>query len=116
MESNGPGTARADEAVMLLHDDLFSRLDSSIADLWKEARASHFWRQIVAGGWDAKLYRLTMLQIFHYTRHNSINQAVAALRTDPEQMPLLRFVYGHAKEELGHERLVLHDLRSIGLL
>jgi pyrroloquinoline quinone (PQQ) biosynthesis protein C len=57
-----------------------------------------------------------MLQIFHYTRHNSINQAIAALRIDPEQMPLLRFVYGHAKEELGHERLVLHDLRSIGLL
>jgi len=31
------------------------------------------------------------------------------------QAELLRFVYGHAKEELGHEQLVLNDLKSIGL-
>ena len=54
----------------------------------------------------AELYRLTMVQIFHYTRHNSINQAVAAFRAEPEQLSLLRFVYGHAREELGHEKMV----------
>lgn len=101
---------------MTLHDDLFARLDSSIANLWAQAQASTFWRQIVASGCDPELYRVTMIQIFHYTRHNSINQAVAALRTEPEQMSLLRFVYGHAKEELGHEKLVVHDLKSVGMM
>ena len=57
-----------------------------------------------------------MIQIFHYTRHNSVNQAAAAFRADPDDLPLLRFIYGHAKEELGHERLALHDLRSQGLV
>ena len=57
-----------------------------------------------------------MCQIFHYTRHNSVNQAAAAFRADPDDLPLLRFIYGHAKEELGHERLALHDLRSSGLI
>jgi hypothetical protein len=101
---------------MTLHEDLFTRLDASIEDLWAQARASTFWRQIVAQGCDAELYRLAMVQIFHYTRHNSINQAVAAFRTEPEQMSLLRFVYCHAREEAGHENMVVHDLRSIGLM
>lgn len=55
-----------------------------------------------------------MLQIYHYSRHNSMNQAVAAFVPAPEG--LLRFVYRHAAEELGHERMVTHDLQSIGLL
>ena len=101
---------------MTLHANLFARLDSSIADLWAQASATEFWKQIVSNGCSPELYRLTMVQIFHYTRHNSINQAAAAFRTEPEQMALLRFAYGHAKEELGHEKLVEHDLKSIGLL
>jgi hypothetical protein len=31
-------------------------------------------------GFDSELYRMVMVQIFRYTRHNSINQAVAAFR------------------------------------
>jgi pyrroloquinoline quinone (PQQ) biosynthesis protein C len=100
---------------MTLHRDLFTRLDASIAELWARASASEPWQRIVAGGFSPELYRLTMIQIFHYTRHNSINQAVAAFRAEPEQLELLRFVYGHAKDELGHEKLALHDLKSIGL-
>src|SRR3954469_12237900 len=100
---------------MTLHRELFARLDGSIAELWAQAAASEAWRRIVASGFSAELYRRTMFQIFHYTRHNSIHQAVAALRTEPEQLELLRFVYRHAKEELGHEKLVLHDLASMGL-
>jgi pyrroloquinoline quinone (PQQ) biosynthesis protein C len=101
---------------MSLHHDLFARLDATIAHQWARAGASDFWRSIVSNGCSRELYRITMVQIFHYTRHNSINQAVAALRTDPTDWQLLRFMYGHAKEELGHERLVVHDLKAIGLM
>src|SRR6185369_11115146 len=47
---------------------------------------------------------------------NSINQAVAVLRAEPGQQSLLRYAYTHAREELGHELFIVHDLKSIGLL
>jgi len=99
-----------------LHDELFTRLDTSISELWAQARKGAFWQHVAAHGFDRELYRITMTQIYHYTRHNSINQAVAAFRAEPEQVGLLRFVYSHAREELGHEKLVLHDLRAVGLV
>jgi pyrroloquinoline quinone (PQQ) biosynthesis protein C len=101
---------------MLKQTDLFGRLDLSIADLWAQATGGKLWRHVVSKGFDRELYRSLMVQIFHYTRHNSINQAVAALRALPEETELLRFAYGHAREELGHERMVLRDLKSIGFL
>ncbi len=44
-----------------------------------------------------------------------MNQAAAAYSTAPENRKLLRFVYKHALEELGHEQMVVHDLKSINL-
>lgn len=103
-------------ASRTLHDDLFARLDATVARQWEQARGGPFWRHVSEHGFDAALYGTVMEQIYHYTRHNSINQAVAALRADPDRLGLLRFVYSHAGEELGHERMVLHDLRAVGLL
>jgi hypothetical protein len=99
-----------------LCEELFQRLDRSVAGLWADAKDRPFWRHIVSKGFGPDLYRLVMLQIFHYTRHNAINQAAAALRVNPDDRTLLRFVCNHARDELGHERLIVHDLRSIGLL
>ena len=99
-----------------LHEQLFTRLDSSIAELWARARTGRLWQRVTSRGMDRALYRLIMAQLYLYTRHNSINQAVAALRAQPHELHLLRFVYDHAREELGHERMVLHDLGSCGLL
>ncbi|HEX2580884.1 MAG TPA: iron-containing redox enzyme family protein [Dongiaceae bacterium] len=62
-----------------------------------------------------ELYRVLMEQIYHYTRHNSINQAAAAYSTNPQSRKLLRFVYRHALEELGHENMVIHDLTAKNL-
>ena len=108
-------TRKVQEPFAPVHDALFARLDAGIARLWAQAQRGRFWCHVTEHGCSLALYRVTMLQIFHYTRHNSINQAVAALRADPEQLSLLRYVYEHARDELGHEQLVLHDLRSLGL-
>jgi len=105
-----------DEQRHALSEKLFHQLDESVATLWADAKRRPFWRHVVSKGVDRDLYRLVMLQIFHYTRHNAINQAVAALRATPDDRALLRFVCTHAREELGHERLIVHDLRSIGLI
>jgi pyrroloquinoline quinone (PQQ) biosynthesis protein C len=111
-----PRPEAPDDQLSVLHEKLFARLDASIDEIWARARAGQFWRRVTAQGMDRALYRLTMAQLFHYTRHNSINQAAAAFRAAPEDLLLLRFVYEHARDELGHERMVLHDLRACGLL
>jgi hypothetical protein len=108
--------APADTTDSTLHRQLFERLDRSIDELWTHASNSEFWQHVLTRGFDRELYRIAMTQIYHYTRHNSLNQAVAAFGADPDEIGLLRFVYGHASEELGHEKMVLHDLRAIGLL
>jgi pyrroloquinoline quinone (PQQ) biosynthesis protein C len=94
---------------------LFERLDRTIATLWARARAGAFFRHVLEQGVDRELLRQTLSQIVHYTRHNSINQAVAALRASPDDALLLRFVYLHAAEELGHEKLALRDLEALGI-
>lgn len=81
---------------------------------WAEIKRGEFWRLVRERPVSRELYRDLMLQVYHYSRHNSMNQAVAAFVPAPEG--LLKFVYRHAAEELGHEKMVTHDLRSIDLL
>lgn len=80
---------------------------------WAQIKRGEFWRRVLAQPVARPLYRDLMLQVYHYSRHNSMNQAVAAFVPAPEG--LLKFVYRHAAEELGHERMVTHDLKSIDL-
>jgi len=80
---------------------------------WARIKSGEFWRRVMNEPVPRVLYRDLMLQVYHYSRHNSMNQAVAAFVPAPEG--LLKFVYRHAAEELGHERMVIHDLKSIGL-
>jgi hypothetical protein len=91
-------------------------LDAVVKARWARIREGDFWQHVLEHGMDRELYRLTMNEIFHYTRHNAVNQAVAAGRcSSPEDLHLLKFVFEHADEELGHEKMIVHDLASIGL-
>lgn len=80
---------------------------------WDQIKQGEFWRRVMGEPVSRPLYRDLMLQVYHYSRHNSMNQAVAAFVPAPEG--LLKFVYRHAAEELGHERMVIHDLKSVDL-
>ncbi|MFA0057692.1 iron-containing redox enzyme family protein [Vibrio echinoideorum] len=64
---------------------------------------------------DVDLYISAMIQVFHYTKNNSINQAIATYAEDHKKVGLLHFAMKHAIEELGHENMVVHDLKSIGV-
>lgn len=90
------------------------QLRAVVDDEWKRIKSGEFWQRVMREPVTPDLYRDLMLQVFHYSRHNSINQAVAAFVPAPEG--LLKFVYRHAAEELGHEHMVTHDLRGAGLL
>lgn len=80
---------------------------------WAQIKQGEFWRRVMNEPVSRPLYKDLMLQVYHYSRHNSMNQAVAAFVPAPEG--LLKFVYRHAAEELGHEKMVTHDLKSIDL-
>ncbi len=87
---------------------------SAVDAEWARIKQGVFWHRVMEHPVSHALYRDLMLQIYHYSRHNSMNQAVAAFVPAPEG--LLKFVYKHAGEELGHEKMVVHDLKSIGML
>jgi pyrroloquinoline quinone (PQQ) biosynthesis protein C len=89
-------------------------LNETVEREWGRIRGGNFWRRVLSKPVTPTFYRMLMEQIYHYTKHNSINQATAAFRTDPTNRKLLRFVYKHALEELGHENMIVHDLTMAG--
>lgn len=96
-----------------MNEDFLAHLRTAVDAQWASIKKGEFWRRVMGEPVTHALYRDLMLQVYHYSRHNSMNQAVAAFVPAPEG--LLKFVYRHAAEELGHERMVIHDLKSIGL-
>lgn len=91
-------------------------LDAIVEAGWAQIKLGAYWKFSLDNHTPPALYQQLMLQVYHYTRYNSVNQAACAFSADPEETTLLRFVYKHALEELGHERMVLRDLESVGLL
>jgi len=89
------------------------RLDEAQRAQWAEIHQGAFWTHLRTRGLDRDLYVRLMTEIFHYTRHNSQNQALAALKVMSDRLKLLRYCLHHAYEEAGHDLMVLADLRSI---
>lgn len=97
-------------------DNFFKELDAVVDSGWDKIKKGRYWSHSLEQPITIELYQQVMLQVYHYTRYNSINQAACAFSADPGQTTLLRFVYKHALEELGHEKMVIRDLESIGAL
>ena len=97
-----------------MKNNIIKELEDIVKDEWDVMRKGKFWNLILKKKVTPELYQKLMIEIYQYTRHNSMNQAVAAFVPAPEK--LLRFVYHHAYEELGHERMVVYDLKGVGLL
>src|ERR1700753_2777948 len=77
-------------------DDLFVRLDTCIEAMWRQAQDGAMWQHVIRAGMPADLYRDLMVQVYHYTRYNSLNQALTVIGVSPQERPLLRFIYRHA--------------------
>jgi thiaminase len=104
-------TAPADGAAASADGAQFlAACDARAAAGWAEIHRGAFWRELRRSGLDRETYVDLLTQIFHYTRHNAQNQALAALHVDSDRLPLLRFCLRHALEEAGHDLMVLHDL------
>lgn len=96
-------------------EQFFEQLTAEEKGIWAGIHQGEFTRHIRAHGVDRELYVAMMTEIFHYTKHNAQNQALAALRLDSERLPLLKYCLHHAYSEAGHDRMVLEDLASIGV-
>lgn len=94
-------------------DAFFKELDNNIEAGWDTIKQGRYWQYCMENTIPLELYQLVMLQVYHYTRFNSVNQAACSYSCNPDETTLLRFVYKHALEELGHERMVTRDLESI---
>jgi pyrroloquinoline quinone (PQQ) biosynthesis protein C len=94
--------------------DFIADLERTTAAEWARIKQGKFFtaqaRECIRS-----VYIETMKQIYHYTKNNAINQAAAAFASDHEKIGLLHFAFKHASEELGHERMILRDLASIGV-
>lgn len=97
-----------------MQNEFILSLRETVDQQWTQIKSGRFWNHVMNRPVTREFYHDLMVEIHHYTKHNSMNQAVTAFVNAPEG--LLRFAYQHAAEEVGHERMVIHDLESIGLL
>lgn len=96
-----------------MQDQFINSLQAAVNAEWERIRQGAFSQRIMQRPVSREIYREMMMQVFHYTRHNSTNQAVCAFVDAPEK--LLKFVYRHATEELGHEWMAVRDLKSMDM-
>src|SRR5687767_8282796 len=93
----------------------FDRLDRTVRAGWESLLARSRFVQAVRGGrLTRSMYAAYLVETYHYTRHNARNQAMVGMRTALEPQ-YLKFCFTHASEEVGHELMALHDLRSLGV-
>lgn len=63
---------------------------------------------------DKRLYAIHLTETYHYTLHNSKNQALIATRKEKINANYLKFCLDHAADEVGHEMMALHDIQHMG--
>jgi len=96
-------------------DGFFKQLETKAGEIWDEILASSRLVQAVENGTINKaLYAIYMIETYHYTSHNARNQVLVGTRSGCSA-PYTKFCYQHASEEVGHEKMALHDLASMGL-
>lgn len=95
-------------------DMFFGHLETTTHDIWKDIlTSSRMVRAIQDGSMTRELYAIYMVETYHYTSHNARNQALVGTRQDCAA-PYAKYCYGHAAEEVGHEKMALNDIASLG--
>ncbi len=95
---------------------VLERLKLSLNKSMEQLAQSPYLEQVLAPGVaDKRLYLMYMVETYHYTRHNTRNQALVATRDEDLDPRYMKFCLKHAEEEAGHELMALHDIRAMGL-
>lgn len=92
-------------------EQLKNRLETTMGKL----ASSPYLEKVLAPGFATReLYAMYMVETYHYTRHNSRNQALVATRDENLDPRYMKFCLKHAEEETGHELMAFHDLKNMG--
>lgn len=102
--------------VNTMENNFIQELDEDINNQWSLIKQGSFFKLIRENKIDEQLYHDLMVEIYHYTKHNSINQAAASVNVPDHANAILKYVYRHAIEEYGHEEMAIRDLESINIL
>lgn len=81
-------------------------------DIFKEN--SNFFKAVRDGLKDRRFYALLLIQTYHYTKHNAINQAMVCQNPNMTDFNYMKYCLNHAEEEVGHEMMALNDLKNLG--
>lgn len=91
------------------------QLDNRIEKAWAEIlNGSRLVKAIREGRVSKALYAIYMIETSHYTAHNARNQGLVGVR-HADNPVYAKFCFEHAAQEVGHEKMALHDVMSLGL-
>jgi pyrroloquinoline quinone (PQQ) biosynthesis protein C len=85
-------------------------LDAKMGEL---AVSDNMLKVLQPGFVDKRLYGIYLIETFHYTRHNAKNQALVAVRPDNQDYAYMKYCLSHSMEEVGHEMMAYHDLKTM---
>ncbi len=90
-------------------EKLRARLELEMDNL---QQSENLFKVLEEGFADKRLYGIYLTETFHYTFHNSRNQAMVAARKDTMNINYMKYCLKHANEEAGHEMMAFHDLNT----
>ena len=92
-----------------------AELRATLDDIFKNRKMSENTdRLLEMESFDIRLYAIYLIETYHYTSHNTKNQALVACRSENLSTHYQKFCLHHAYEECGHEYMALHDLNTLG--
>lgn len=98
-----------------MHHEKLSELRFDLGNLWdRELCRSKFINFIRNNSVPKNLYAQYLIETYHYTQHNALNQALVGARTDVGNFAYQRFCFHHAAEEVGHQMMALNDINNMG--
>lgn len=96
-------------------EECLARLNESLNQQWDEILSHNsLLKRMQEQPITKNLYAQYMTETFHYTKHNSRNQALVGVVASNISGGYQKFCMEHAAEEAGHEYMALHDLKAIG--
>ena len=87
------------------------RLETEMDNL---QQSPNLFKVLEEGFADKRLYGIYLTETFHYTFHNSRNQALVPARKDTMNINYMKYCLKHSMEEAGHEMMAFHDLKNLG--
>ncbi|MFA6238160.1 MAG: iron-containing redox enzyme family protein [Bacteriovorax sp.] len=98
--------------------EIFEKLDLAMKEEWNKILDENaFMKLILDGHKDRRLFAFYLCEVYNMTKHSSITQALVVKhlsKPSPKNIQYMQYCLRHALEEVGHEQMALHDLKSLG--